>query len=609
MWEKIKKKIKHLEIVMEKGWWSPFVGAIIWRIIEWFVGGMQGSLGDTIFKSVEVWCGIAVSSMWYLFLLKSYTKKLEGLDRLERKLDKVERTGVEAVQAATGFIERAFGLQVMTELREKYHDPLLEALQALGFNLRNWENHVTKKQDDKIVLIDDNKKIAVWLRYMRTYYFEEAFDIRRKEVVTNGRNFCFMLLATLQAFLKDLGDSKLYYYAVTPVHPKDWYNWPHGQFKPRAYFEENFMGLFHRTLRGILKLGQVQSKVIHERYLLTADDVPKDFQPFGWRLDVFSTVKNQLRETWMLPVAVPIAILGRATCNVLKAFQTYYDWIASQDRFPTPDGDRLIVPLFCSSWEWKEVSEWFDGQINAVPGMSSALRNQRDSVEQAWKILMDSKSRESANVKELVNLAEDFHRGQLQDALGKIVAPSKCFRCDVAYNELSKDVGKFLDNNLEDVSSFIQQIHYYDVLLAEHDEREKQENLKSLLLAALRLRDCQLIPNPLNLWPSLGEVFAKNLHSSPERCWIVGLNISQMEYWYKSRVKPEFSFFGVKAASDTEPTWKLILATDLNYPFEVGKIRIIEPNDHEWKIYEDIIDKLINKKSFKFNQIHEVSKA
>jgi len=606
MWENIKKKITNLWTPLwttfkEKGWGAPVIIVVIWQIIEWLCSGRKVPFSDVIFKSVQVWSATVVSAVWYLVLFKSYSKKLRGLDRLEKKLDKVETTGVEAVQAATGFIERAFGLQVLTEIRERFHNELLEALQALGFNLRNWENHITKKKEDKIVLTDDKSKIAVWLRYMRTYYFEEAFDIQRKEIVTNGRNLCFLLLATLQAFVDQLADGEiLEYYAVTPVHPKDWYNWPHGRgdlFKPRAYFEENFIGLFYRTLREILKSPKIRDKIIHGRYILTADGVRKESQPFGWALDDFQTVQIQQEKTWLMPVAVPISKLKEVKCPVLKAFYTYYEWIS--ERFPGDTTDRHIVPLFCCSWDRQGIEKWFSNKIDSEKDKATKKRDEKwkEEVLAAWQILCDNSS---ADAEELITLATDFQKKRLKDSLKQVKADY--LRCKEAFEDLEKDVGQLLENKNQDIPKLIREVHYYDVLLSEHDERAKQENLKLLLQAALRLRDVQLIDNKFNdRWPSLREIFTRDLHSSPEMCWQVGLNEEQMDSWYTNGVKSEFSFFGLRDKSMVgDPDWKLIIATDLDYPFEVGKIRIIEPGDREWKAYQCIIESLQHQRNFKF---------
>ena len=593
---------------------APFGLTLFWQTCDWILSGMKGSWWDAAFKSTEVLIGIVFSSVWFLATLIYYVQHLEALkrlpelereleklereiedelDKLKCKLDKVEMTGIEATQAAVGFIERSFGLQVMMDLHEKHPRSTIEALQAVGFNFRNWENHLTKKQDNKVVLIDDDKKIAVWLRYMRTYYFEEAFDIRRKELVTNGRNFCFLLLATFQAFLEQLGENeKLHYYAVTPVHPKDWYNWPHGHMKVRAYFEEDFIGLFYRTLREMLKSPRAQGKVVHGRYILTALDDTVE-QPFGWALDGFYTVKQHLNDTWMLPVAVPIGVGGleSANCEVLRAFHTYFAWLNSPDRFPAYDGERLVVPMFCKSWKWDKVRK-------ALEEENYLNRNNVNNALKTLESYFEADSQKSGELQELVKIAEEFHKSKLNNLTN--IEPSGCHRCAEVYDKVKSHIQTIINGKNPDFIELLHDFHHYDVLLSEHDEREKQENLRLLLYAVLRLRDCQLIPNPSdnNQWLTLGQVFTETLHSSPDRCFRVGLRSEDMKEWYQSRVKPEFSFFGVERGDECggrKIDWKLILATDLDYPFEVAKIRIIEPGDDEWSKYYDKITKLIQK--------------
>ena len=609
MWEKLKRMWeKHKRWIISVTPVATFIGFIIRSSIDWFLDGRQGSWWE-IFKSSEVLLGIVCSTVLFISTLIYYVQHLGALKQLpelEKKLDKVESTGIEAIQTATGFIERAFGLQVMTDLRDRHSEAALEALQALGFNLRNWENHVTRRQNGKIVIVDDDKKIAVWLRYMRTYYFEEAFDVRRKELVTNGRNFCFILLATLQALLEQLnGNEKLHYYAVTPVHPKDWYNWPHGYFKPRAYFEEDFVGLFYRVLRETLKSPEVNGKLIHGRFILTSNGVPKDDQPFGWALDDYRTMSEQLRKTWMLPIAVPISKLERANCPVLKAFGIYYNWLSGIERFPGSGGNRLVSPLFCSSWEWTVVERWFVDEGDRRPRETTKLDECRRSVDEAWKVLSEA---DAGDGKELISLAEEFHIELLKDApLNNIAPPQGCSRCATVYKEIRESCiqlrdGKLININIPD---FVRKVHHYNVLLSEHDERDKQEKLKSLLLSALRLRDCQLMSNPPNSWPKLGEVFGKTSHLPQNECWLIGLDRPAQSDWYRSGVKPEFSFFGI-SKNDESPQWKLVIATDLDYPFELAKIRIIEPDDPEWGAYEVKINQLCQRRGFTFRQLSEV---
>jgi hypothetical protein len=614
------EKLKRLIIVGVNA--APFTSTIIWQTIDWVLDGRTVPWWDATFKSAEVLTGIAFSILLCVSTFIYYVQHLSALKRLpdlEKKLDKVESTGIEAIQTATGFIERAFGLQVMTELRARHSEATLEALQALGFNLRNWENHVTTKQNGKIVLVDDDQKIAVWLRYMRTYYFEEAFDIRRKEIVTNGRNFCFLLLATLQAFLERLNKNEtVHYYAVTPVHPKDWYNWPHGYLKPRAYFEEDFIGLFYRTLRETLKSVKAAGKnLVHGRFLLTSDGVPKHAQPFGWALDDYQSMQIHLKKTWMLPVAVPVNKLKNARCEVLKAFGTYYEWLSSSSRFPGHDSNRLVIPMFCSSWEWQVVENSFkeamEGVQRAIARVSSnaealrvalkALETQRENIRRAWNVLQDCTSADGG---ELVKLAEDFHKTQVREALSQIIAPRGCSQCGNAYEQIEVGTQEVIDGNLRDIPSFIRQVHYYDVLLSEHDQRDKQEKLKLLLHAVLRLQDCRLIPNPPpNPWPKLGEVFGRTLHLPENECWLVGLDAQAQREWYLSGIKPEFSFLGISKNNES-PQWKLVIATGLDYPFEVAKIRIIEPGDLEWGAYEVKINQLYNRKNFSFIELSKV---
>lgn len=210
----------------------------------------------------------------------------------------------------------------------------------------------------------------------------------------------------------------------------------------------------------------------------------------------------------------------------------------------------------------------------------------------AFNILLELSK--SGDGKELVKCAKSFHSNKLKISLENVKLSSDYAGGAEAYEELLALTNDIMNDKPIDFIKYIRQIHFYDILLSEHNQREKQDNLRLLLYSVLRLRDCQLMSNPPNPWPSLGEVFTKTLHSSPDLSYLIGLNKKNMEEWDKKNVKPEFSFFGIEDSSGIHE--KLILATEMDYPFEVCKIKIIEPDDMEWNSYEIFINKLKDEK-------------
>ena len=152
------------------------------------------------------------------------------------------------------------------------------------------------------------------LENIRTYYFEEAFDVKHREVVTNARNFTYLLLATLHSFSRHCArqssqgnEFKTVHLAITPVHPKDWFNWPHGFSRPRHYFEEEFLGHFRRCIREVLHTQASSTLLESRRYVLAACDdhaCAESKTKFGWPLDLKERMCDDLNNSWVLPVAV-----------------------------------------------------------------------------------------------------------------------------------------------------------------------------------------------------------------------------------------------------------------------------------------------------------------
>lgn len=524
-------------------------------------------------------------------------------NKISYQLENVSKTGIETLKTATGFIERAFSLQLMTELREKYHRILLDALVGLGFNLRNWENHITIDNGDVRQLTKDASKIHIWLGYMRTYYFEEAFDLRHKEIVTNARNFCFLILATFQAYLKTLKDDEtLHYYAVTPVHPEDWYNWPHGYQKPKAHFEADFIGLFHRILREILKSKNNNNNIVHGRYILTSTEkLRKDELPFGWPILNYESARRRLENSWMIPITLPIQNLETAKCEILRAFHDYYNTL--RRCFPRGRHNQLIYPLFSNEWEKQSLLEWLDKETTYVEyKYEDIFLRDKKRLEECYDILSNPKSKNDVNVKELTQIAKKYYIDSLESNLKSISPPSGCNRCEEAFSSINIDIEKILNEEDIDIPKLVEKIHHYACCLSEHDVPDKQKCLDLALKESLRLKDFTYIQDsPMQ---SLKEVFTKSLQSSPEKCWLVGLDKTQLRKWDESNVNPEFSFFGIKKRGQNSPTWKLIITTDLDYPFEVGKIKIYEPNDPMWDSYSKKIDSLLCYDSYKYFEIH-----
>lgn len=547
---------------------------------------------------------VIVWALWVTAHLIEATMRLRELKyvpEIMEGLKEIERTGVEAVNSAIDFIKRGFVLQITHELREKFPNQLLQGLMAIGFNLRNWESHLELRGEDQKLVLKDDLTVNLWLRYMRTYFFEEAFDISRREIVTNGRNFCFMLLATFEAFLESLKeDDTLVYYAVTPVHPKDWYNWPHGPKtrKPRAYFEEEYIAIFWRTLREQLASAKEDNRQLeHGRFILAChEDVME--QPFGWNLDRFEKIRADLRTTRIFPAAVTIGSIEKEE----NALWQIYNWL--NQRFSRPDETRhaanqwlerrFIVPLFCSEWRTEDFENASESEEKNIEKALEALKSNYDE-EKSYQILSQiAELLHGEKIKELVKKCKYDDKGGKCERLWKELVEKICKdeTKNKAKDKTKDKTTEVVLNREKSIVQLIRDIHHYDVHLSEHGARDQQDSLRELLLTMFRFRDCYwLNRRGQKKWPSLVDVFTQQLHSDPEHSWLVELKEDHIKKWATEGVVSEFSIFGVKNSLG-ELSWKLVLATDLNDPFEVCKITIIEPGAPQWGIYTSIVDGL-----------------
>jgi len=180
-----------------------------------------------------------------------------------------------------------------------------QGLKSVSVNLKAWANLRHGWADDLYLE-------RVWLNNLQTYFREEAFDTKRAEIVTNARNYPFLLASTLLSFIEVANppppgkSPTVLFHAVTPIHPRDWYNWPHGRDKPRAHYECDFMRLYRGLLQEIAK--EYKDKVEIVRYVLSADkDVVR--KCFSWPLPNFGNAYDNLENWRVLDIPVPFRTL------------------------------------------------------------------------------------------------------------------------------------------------------------------------------------------------------------------------------------------------------------------------------------------------------------
>jgi hypothetical protein len=282
----------------------------------------------------------------------------ENVKAVEAAAEKVSNYGVNNAGQALNIVGRLLGLKEFSEARKKdHHDSSTDALAAIACNLGNWESHVRRHSSAA-----ENSSILteVWLRSQSAYFLEEGYEIGRKSMATNGRNFCFLLLATLDAFLKRAkSDETVCYTAVTPVSPEDWYNWPHGYGADKKHFENEFVGDFQRVLREYLSQ-KSSNRLEHSRYLLIAKDSESNGEgkpkQFGWELSTEDNFKQDV-EGWVVPVSVKLQELSSSKMSTEDPHYTYgtklhaYFTETRKVQETIDEKPVYVTPIFSQRWD------------------------------------------------------------------------------------------------------------------------------------------------------------------------------------------------------------------------------------------------------------------
>jgi hypothetical protein len=494
---------------------------------------------------------------------------------------------------ALNIVGRLLGLKEFSEARKNdHHDSSTDALAAIACNLGNWESHVRKHSSPAR---QSSILTEVWLRSQSAYFLEEGYEIGRKSMATNGRNFCFLLLATLDAFLKRANsDETVCYTAVTPVSPEDWYNWPHGYGADKRHFENEFVGDFQRVLREYLSQ-KASDRLEHSRYLLIAKDrsgnggsKPKQF---GWELSTETNFEKDVHG-WVIPASVKLQALSVGVISSDNVLYKYgpklHDYFTRTRKVEERTGDGkpvYITPMFSKRWDTSleldigtqptfDVVEAFiamasDDHWNAATKINSELRDSSVARSANEKCNREVEAKLVASL----NAVEQFkHNGD-----GLVVSGD----------------GSFLE--------WLQASHSVEANLAEISS-ECAQKFHRLRYHLLRVRDAyhfSLRKNALSKNLKVGNVFATYLHSKPKDCMVATLSIAQLGKLKNNNVQPEFHLFGTRktkppeGGSHKKPDWQLLVTTLLDYPFEVTRITLNdEPGHPAFKKHVEFLESL-----------------
>jgi len=469
------------------------------------------------------------------------------------------------VGAATRLMDRVLGTSLDGKtLSEDHPDAYNQSIEALGFKFACWFEPVKQNQTR-----GRTEMVGTWLRYSRTYNFEEAFDIKRREIATNARNFTYLLLATLDSLATHCrglntkcGSNryKVMHVAVTPVHPKDWFNWPHGADPVQAYFEEDSITHFWRCLREIKDAPDNKDVMNLRRYILSANDNDAQTaakQKLRRRLKTPQKIKETLSEAWILPVSCPVEAINNPAVQATAkdALWAYYQGIITRAGYVAKDVN--VIPLVCKQWDDTDV-----GLKNSLGSLKNIPPNEIVGL--------------SASCKQL-------HEGEIRKLKDEMETATSGFstRVKEVWKECDKDCDQLLSGSCASLHQLIINCHKLDVRLCEHTIDKEiypvQEKLRALVAAVLRFDDClhyeQAWPGQL---PKLGEVFVSWLHHSQDDLKLVKLDADDVEKWFEQGLRNEFHLFGLEDTQQRSTEWRILVAADINEPFQVAKVLLLE---------------------------------
>jgi hypothetical protein len=512
----------------------------------------------TIFSIIS---GIVFFIILMLAAYKKLTSLLQSLQNIEPKIKELETTTLnilkKTVEVISDLADGKF-IEIRDEnIFERKQQQIGETLYSLGLNLKSWGSIISFAQNDE-TLID------VLLRCCSTYFKEEAFDIKRKELITNVRNYTFLLAQTLMAYLKNCkSDEKILFYAVTPIHPKDWYNWPHGRDKPRVHFEGDLMKFYRRLLQGIIKHNEYSKKVEIARVVLFVND-DNLRNSFNWSLSNHRYIEEQLSNWTILDIPIPFSSLE----NINKQLNSFYSQLFEQHNINEKD-DIFIIPLYCEKllnkkhYNIKPHEEW-------ETTIKNIINNKLDQIKQQLKSQVETNYYEVKKILKKSKFAQDINIGSKYDDF---------------YNKLSEEL-----NNKTNSFPILDFIEFMQLLSVYYPEEHK--SVDKYMLSVLRLLNSRDVNDrsTLNIW------WANTLHSSPDKAKYYILDQTEIKSWKEKGISPSFVIFGKSkknSRDEEEKRWQLVFLSDIPFPpLKACKIQFKDTNDEEFFKYIEVIENL-----------------
>jgi len=229
---------------------------------------------------------------------------------------------------------RALGLQNQTV----EYPPLKTPIEAAMGTMRTWAESTRSHFPQRAGSTECGPAEASWWRCLECYHNEERYDLARFEMVTNARNYTYVLVAVLDqmriaAGLKStsvkLDDQStaappppardIVIVQCSTFSPKDFYNFPKGPKDYREYRDVEFYGTYRR---GVSFLNR-QAGMLPHRIIFVAENHGSEFaedhreqtkdekeasklERLGWAVDTRDAVFLGSSRLFCAPYSLPI---------------------------------------------------------------------------------------------------------------------------------------------------------------------------------------------------------------------------------------------------------------------------------------------------------------
>lgn len=565
--KRIQEKIAHISIVMFLviTFWSIFSTNMEdpRNILTGFLMGLVGTVVTVV--------GIQV----YLLSdrVGSVGDSVATANReIVRAVETFEGDQIGSMSSAIKALENALAVKGTFEA-DKLKDmarTLHPGIEAMGLSYKAWAERL--QTDDPYIR-------RVWRAAFPSFFREEAYDIQGREMITNGRNYCYLLLGTLSQLMEQNKEGTVIYYQVTPVHPKDWYNWPHGFGKNHFYFENEFIGVYHRSLKALIRWASTSGKSLeHGRYVLCLSGAKNidDIDQFSW----YPAARDEFErpeQFWLLDVPVPLddQLWPEPQCRYCKALRKYY--LGAHRRAAAQNVLFSKVTQYAvPAWNWHG---W---ERDSRHPLAAEIGEVIDAVKSV-------KTEECTCVDKLLSTVKTTFTGiqkQQQHLISERVATRGNERLSSAWKRVVECIN---DDCALEYPRLLEAYHLVEVLSGNQENAELVRGFLPVVLRAWSAKQC-------TGWGNLYDVFGKSLHSTPANARLIRRSHDQLKEWPVP--EPEFGIFGWRSSSGADIQWKVVIATSLNYPFDVARIRVYENNSksihyNEYQKYDKLITQLI----------------